>query len=76
MLVNAYVGKLEGEDFCALEPFVVRFADRQYVEFATEQEAHSFLRVYHATPSSSKKNPGKVYALKEGEWRVQRSLVN
>lgn len=66
-----YIGKLGNSTLSAAEPFVVKFADGQFLWFATHEEAQGFLQFYHANPTARATNPGLIYSFTNGEWREQ-----
>ena len=63
----AFEGKLNNATLSAQTQIIVHFADNQLLEFESLEDAKGFLKFYRSTPMA-KKNPGKLYALRLGQW--------
>ena len=63
----AFEGKLNNATVSAQTEIIVHFADNQFLNFDNVEDAKSFLRFYRSSPVA-KQNPGKLYALRLGQW--------
>ena len=63
----AFEGKLNNATLSAETEIIVHFADNQFLNFESLEEAKGFLRFYRSSPMV-KQNPGKLYVLRLGQW--------
>ena len=63
----AFEGKLNNVTLSAQTQIIVHFADNQFLNFDSLEDAKGFLRFYCSSPMA-KKNPGKLYTLRLGQW--------
>ena len=65
--MTAFEGKLKNATVSAQTEVIVHFADNQFIEFESVEDAKGFLKFYRSSPLA-KQNPGKLYALRLGQW--------
>jgi len=63
----AFEGKLNNVTLSAQTEIIVHFADNQFLNFESLEEAKGFLRFYRSSPMV-KQNPGKLHVLRLGQW--------
>jgi len=65
--MTAFEGKLKNATVSAQTEVIVHFADNQLLDFDSLEDAKAFLKFYRSSPTA-KQNPGKLYALRLGQW--------
>jgi len=64
----SYSGKIGSRTITSTKPVIVLFGDGQILEFASREEAKSFVQFYCQNQTARTRNPAKTYLFEAGKW--------